>query len=320
MKPVFRFSLILGLTFSSMGLFSCEKTKYRAGNAPEAGTPQPVQQPPAKSPDESGKPRTGGEATTVPANPYNPQPPPSSTIPNYGQVPPKPGTVVQLPGLGGKPVVTVPPKWDPAPPPSTSVPPNKVVLQLRVVQLNYEAWWKNCLTVSVAGDSKPVGCNKTTPLNSTVELFADKGICNRLSVRVQTYFPKPGACSPGFSCDGPYNETVDIDRSAGEIASMPFFKAYDRNNILSRDPVIAITDSTSEIKAQMDSFANGVLNNRWVRVYFEDQKKENLDAAASNPALRVDRGIDFNDYVFDIRGQGVQFYIDGLEPAGCTRQ
>jgi hypothetical protein len=73
----------------------------------------------------------------------------------------------------------------------------------------------------------------------------------------------------------------------------------------------------------MDAFANNIVNNRWVRIYFEDQKKENLDSVLlnpSNPNLRVERGIDFNDYVFDIRGEGVAFYINGLEPMGCTRQ
>ena len=92
---------------------------------------------------------------------------------------------------------------------------------------------------------------------------------------------------------------------------------------MSRDPLIAISDSTSEIKTQMDSFANSLPNNRWVRVYFEDQRKENLDAVLANPtnvALRVERGIDFNDYVFDIRGEGVEYYINGLEPMNCTRK
>ena len=311
---------ILGIILPVAAVLSsaCEKTKFRSGTPGESATPT-VQ--PGKSPDENGANRPGGEAPSYPANPYNPQPVLTATpLPPIGQLPPK---VVEAPGLGGKPVQTIPPKWEPAPAPAPSIPPNKVLLQLRVVQLNYEAWWKNCLIVSVAGDTKAVGCNKTTALNTTVNLLADKGTCNRLDVRVQTYFPKAGACSPGVSCNGPYNENVDLDRSAGDIASAPFFKAYDRNNITSRDSLIGITDSTSEIKAQMDAFANNIVNNRWVRIYFEDQKKENLDSVLlnpSNPNLRVERGIDFNDYVFDIRGEGVAFYINGLEPMGCTRQ
>lgn len=297
----------------------CEKTKFRS-NTP-TGSPTPAS-PPNRSPDESGQPQYGGNAPSVPVqvNPVNPQPVLTATpLPPVGQLPPK---VVEVPGLGGKPVQTIPPKWEPAPAPAPSLPPNKVLIQLRVVQLNYEAWWKNCLIVSVAGDTKQVGCNKTTPLNTTIDLLADKNVCNKMDVRVQTFFPKTGACSPGLACNGPYNDAVDIDRTAGDIAGAPFFKAYDRNNIMSRDPIIGIQDSASAIKAEMDAFAKNLATNRWVRIYFEDQKKENLDAVLANRtnlSLREERGIDFNDYVFDIRGEGVSFYLNGLEPMGCTR-
>jgi len=317
----------LSVTIASLLMISCVKTKFRS-NTPDS-TPKPGV-PAEKSPDETDPNKNVGNSPAVPApnpgsnpapapNPYNPQPVVTSTpLPPIGQLPPK---VVELPGLGGKPVQTIPPKWEPAPAPS--IPPDKVLLQLRVVQLNYEAWWKNCLIVSVAGDTKAVGCNKTTALNTTVNLLANKGVCNKLDIRVQTYFPIDGACSPNSVCNGPYNSAVNIDRTAGDIYSAPFFKAYDRNNILRRDPLIAISDSTSEIKAQMDSYAGSQTNNRWVRVYFEDQNKENLDSVLANPtnlALRVERGIDFNDYVFDIRGEGVEYYINGLEPMNCTRK
>lgn len=307
--------LILALVASA-----CEKTKFKS-STPNV-TPSPTT-PPNKSPDENGQNRIGGESPVVAVTPINPQPPLASTpLPPVvatapvGQLPPK---VTEVPGLGGKPVQTIPPKWDP-PPPSVSLPPNKVLLQLRVVQLNYEAWWKNCLIVSVAGDTKEVGCNKTTRLNTTVNLLANKDECNKLDVRVQTYYPVPGSCKPGFECNGPYNSIVDLDRTAGDVSSSSFFKAYDRNNILTRDPLVAIADSTAEIKAQMDSFANNTQNNRWVRIYFEDQSKANLDLIAADPSRKVEAGIDFNDYVFDLRGEGVQFYVNGLEPMGCTRK
>jgi hypothetical protein len=309
-------------SIAAYGMFGCEKTKFKSGSA--AGGPTPTATVPSnKSPDETGGNRPVESGPSVPTNPSYPSYPNSSqpvvTAP-VGQLPPK---VVELPGLGGKPVQTIPPKWEPPTSTLPSIPPNKVLLQLRVVQLNYEAWWKNCLIVSVAGDTQSVGCNKTTALNTTVNLLADKNTCNKLDIRVQTYFPKAGACQPGFACNGPYNEVADIDRTAGDIQAAPFFKAYDRNNIMSRDPLIAISDSTSEIKAQMDSFAQNTANNRWVRTYFEDQRRDNLDAVLanlSNMNLRVERGIDFNDYVFDIRGEGVAFYVNGLEPMGCTRQ
>ena len=317
-----RHALLLPLLGLALG--SCEKTKYGSGTTNPTPTPSSK---PGLSPNEAGKNRPGGESPaipgnpgTTPANPYNPQPVVTATpLPPIGQLPPK---VVEVPGLGGKPVQTIPPKWEPAPAPVPSIPDGKVLLQLRVVQLNYEAWWKNCLVVSIAGDTKEVGCNKTTALNTSSYFLADKDKCNRLDVRVKTFFPKPGACSPGLACNGPYNDSVDLDRMAGDIPSAPFFKAYDRNNIMNRDSLIAISDSTAEIKTQMDAYAKGIVNNRWVRIYFEDQTKANLDAVMANlnnASLRVERGIDFNDYVFDIRGEGVAFYVNGLEPMNCTR-
>ncbi|MEN9809282.1 MAG: hypothetical protein RLZZ488_849 [Pseudomonadota bacterium] len=302
---------------------ACEKTKFKGSQPAPAGPAPTVAGPVQKSPDEANNPNNQNSSGRAPEI-VNPQPLPQNT-PIMGGIPPKPGSTETVPGLGGKPVLTVPPKvpFDPPINKNPSIPPNKVPVQLRVAQLNYEAWWKNCLVVTIASDSKEVGCNKTTPLNTVVEFLADKGVCNRMEVRVQTYFPVAGACRAGQPCNGPYNATVDIDRRSGEISSSVFFKAYDRNNIMSRDPLIGIQDSTAAIKQEMDAYSASAPLSRWVRVYFEDQRRENLDAVAANPsnfALREERGIDFNDYVFDVRAQGVEFYIDGLEPRECARK
>ncbi|MFZ9521414.1 MAG: hypothetical protein ACO3A4_13150 [Silvanigrellaceae bacterium] len=319
MSGFVKHSVFAMITFAAVAA-ACEKTKFRS-TQPNPG-PVASATPTGsaiKSPDESNVPNTGRSPEI-----YNPQPTPNQT-PIMGNIPPKTGTTETVPGLGGKPVVTIPPKVPFETPVNQypSIPPNKVPVQLRVAQLNYEAWWKNCLVVTIASDTREVGCNKTTPLNTVVEFLADKGVCNRMEVRVKTYFPAPGACQAGQPCNGPYNAAVDIDRRSGDISSSVFFKAYDRNNIMSRDPLIAIQDSAAAIKQEMDAYSASAPLSRWVRVYFEDQKRENLDAVASNPTnllLREQRGIDFNDYVFDVRAQGVEYYIDGLEPMGCTRK
>lgn len=319
------FSLLRTAVFGVVALAgvvsSCQKTKFKGSESqPPPSAPSPTATTAAvKSPDESNRPGQGRAPEIL-----NPQPVPQST-PFVGTVPPKPGTVETLPGLGGKPVQTVPPKvpFDQPINKNPSIPPNKVAVQLRVAQLNFEAWWKNCLIVTIGSDTKEVGCNKTTPLNTVVEFLADKGVCNPMVVRVQTYFPVAGACSAGQLCNGPYNAAVDLDRRSSEISSSVFFKAYDRNNIMNRDPLIGIQDSTADIKKEMDAFSSKAPLSRWVRVYFEDQKRSNLDEVAANPtnfALRESRGIDFNDYVFDVQAQGVEYFIDGLEPMGCTRK
>jgi hypothetical protein len=315
---------------------ACEKTKFKSGQpmVPPVATASPVASamPTAGSPNELNRNSPVGPGQEV----VNPQPPPVAPPVKFDPLPaPVTGTTpvnnpplvenptVVLPGLGGKPVVTIPPKVPTTPTLIPTVPPDKVLVQLRVAQLNYEAWWKNCLIVTIGSDTKEVGCNKTTPLNTIVYFFADKNACNRLDVRVQTYYPQTGACKPLQACNGPYNPYPNQDRRTGEISSAVFFRAYDRNNILRRDPLIGIQDSTQTLKQEMDAFAASAPMSRWVRVYFEDQYRSNLDAVLAEPSnmtLRETRGIDFNDYVFDVIAQGVEYYIDGLEPMGCVRK
>lgn len=326
-------------------ILACEKTRFSGAQpAPSptssslGGKNSPSTLSPGELNNSSSKPSGGNQypapvqgGTNVPTGPVLPVSQPVSPSVSVGGVtyppgvlPPKGGTQV-VPGLGGKPVVSIPPKvpFDPPSGPTTTVPAGKVLVQLRIAQISYDSWWKNCLTVTVGSDTKDVGCNKTTPLNTVVEFLADKDVCNRLDVRVKTYFPESGACKPGFFCNGPYVSTVAYDRSSSEIPSAGFFRAYDRNNIMARDPLIAIQDSTAAIKQEMDAYSANTPQSRWVRVYFEDQSSENLDAVLANPtnaALREERAIDFNDYVFDVRAQGVEFYIAGLEPRNCTRK
>jgi hypothetical protein len=57
-----------------------------------------------------------------------------------------------------------------------------------------------------------------------------------------------------------------------------------------------------------------------LRVFFEDQPKANLDAVRAQPSIWQEKGIDFNDYIFDVKGENVLFYVEGSGPQGCGGQ
>jgi hypothetical protein len=69
----------------------------------------------------------------------------------------------------------------------------------------------------------------------------------------------------------------------------------------------------------MQSYGAGGAN-RIIRVFFEDQPRSSLDAVRANPTLWEVKGIDYNDYTFDVAGENVRFYVEGTGPQGCAGQ
>jgi hypothetical protein len=52
-------------------------------------------------------------------------------------------------------------------------------------------------------------------------------------------------------------------------------------------------------------------SNRWYRAFFEDQSPEKILQARSNPQNAKQLGVDYNDYVFDIKSEGIEVGISG---------
>lgn len=220
------------------------------------------------------------------------------------------------------------PEQFPAPPvvePKPTPPPGKVLLELKVIQLAYEAWWKNCLDVTVGGETKEITCNKTAgAIGTTRYFFADKPpACNPVRVSVRTYKNVGDTCTQrqraGLECNGPFASNPDWKRNPAIGADGDFFRGYDWATIVNRDPLIKFPFDYAALQRAMEAFRNGGAN-RWMRVFFEDQPRENLEAVRRLPAQWEGKGIDYNDTIFDVKGENVRFYVEGAGPQGCSGQ
>jgi hypothetical protein len=237
---------------------------------------------------------------------------------DLGKIPPV-SNIEYPPKTPDSPKLPETPVTEPIPPP----PPGKVWLELKVIQQNYEAWWRNCLTVTVGADSKFVSCNKdANAIGTTVRLAADlPPACNPVQIRIETYKNNAGSCTVGQPCNGPYPSSPSWTRNSNNSSHARYFKVFHRNSEIPNDPLwrAEMSESYSALKSRMESMRNGG-KNRMLRAFFEDQPSENLDAAQANSSLAQQKGIDYDDTTFDVSGTDVKFYLDGIGPQGCSDQ
>lgn len=113
----------------------------------------------------------------------------------------------------------------------------------------------------------------------------------------------------GLACEGPY-PAVSWTRLTNSAPDRDFYRFYDYSTISRPDPLIQSGFDYDGLASLMRSFRGGGAN-RWLRIFFEDQPRENLEAVQQQPSTWHARGIDFNDFIFDARGEGVKFTIDG---------
>jgi len=264
---------------------------------PEPQEPAPVVIMPAPAP-----------VVTLPA----PAPAPVVTLPA-----PAPAPVVTLPAPAPAPapVVVVAPTPIPKPNPAIPyVPEGKALMKIEVVQLESNAWFKNCMTISLNGKDTVVGCNKdTAKIGSAVYLLADKPpFCNKLKIAIDTYHNQGNNCSQraakGLNCNGPYPLTPTLTRTPSLESGKPFFQILSEENIDKRSPLIRWKTDFHGLKYDMDIFTAGGENN-WLRVFFEDLSLNDIDTAKKNPSKSS--GVNFGDYIVDIKGEGVKFTIEG---------
>lgn len=206
------------------------------------------------------------------------------------------------------------------------------VISLNVVQVRPESWWKTCLTITVNGDEankKLVGCNKASgpggqdpTQSSPVSLGARKDVCNVLSLRM-TVHKNLEPCVQGQACESRYADTEDWARATTSAADRAFFKFRRGNRILPLDADMRLTDAVANALPDVEKAATTFLavgtNNGWVRVFFEDQNDKNFAEAQSAPAERArELGLDFNDFIVDLKGENVKFKVEGSnETSGC---
>ncbi len=241
------------------------------------------------------------------------------------------------PPVPRKPAAIAPPEKDgyltpaptasPVPTPIITVPPTPlqppiivptVPLNLSVERLKSASWWKNCLTVTLNNQVKQIGCNKDQNILGKVVTFEALKFpaCNTLKISISTFQNQGETCSnrlkQGLSCEGPYAEKPSWIRNTNAVADKQFFKVYDSTNIAKADKLIDSGYNFADLQKKFVAFVSGQPHT-WLRVFFEDQSQASLELALKNPQSASNYGIDFDDYVFDIKGENVNAEIEGTD-------
>ena len=247
------------------------------------------------------------------------------------------------PPVPRKPAAIAPPEKDghltPAPTPVPSPAPTPIItivptpvatpiivptvpLNLSVERLKSASWWKNCLTVTLNDQVKQIGCNKDqNVLGKVVTFEAFKfPACNTLKVSILTFKNQGEICSnrlkQGLGCEGPYSETPSWIRNTNQPTDKQFFKVYDATNIAKADKLIDSGYNFADLQKNFLAFVSGKPHT-WLRVFFEDQSDTNLAAWEADTGNWQKYGVDFNDFVFDLKSEGVKFKVEGSTIDSC---
>ena len=190
----------------------------------------------------------------------------------------------------------LPPKVDtktPAPLPPVVGPVPGKLLHMQIAQLQPEAWWNNCLKVSLGDQTVDMGCTKdASPLKVARFTLPQYTTCVDLKVEVGTFKNMGNECveraKMGLACEGPYPAVADFIRSPSESSQLKFFK-----------------------------FEKTSTSAQALKVSFEDQDEAALESAAANPqgggstSSADELGIDFNDLVFEVQANDLKVGILG---------
>lgn len=201
-------------------------------------------------------------------------------------------------------------------------------ISLDVIQTSSESWWRNCLYAKTNHSNGWifVSCNKGTAGNrASVSLPGVSGACNIISLKIETFKNLGSACADrarlGQSCEGPYSDQPDgqatpqSDAFTTSNTKTSAYSMYTVNNLNTPDPLIvsnsdwAVPDFRA-LQSQMTNWASARAGNRWVRVFFEDQSPSAIEQSRASQERQRALGVDYNDYVFDLRSEGISFVIE----------
>jgi hypothetical protein len=216
-------------------------------------------------------------------------------------------------------------------------------LKLQAVRLKSESWWKNCVSVGVFIDGKQttegyisLGCNKDAASGKLIEVPVHREKCNVLKFKLETYKNLGDTCVKTTEpCNGPYSSTPTLIRMSERDADRKLFMIHNARTIESTlaldgfKSLISLTDPALSQNATGDTTLAS-----WTRVFVEDQSQSNFEryiASSLSATERAKYGIDYDDFVFDIKAPApvkVGFSGDNsftgskpsefVTPAGCT--
>ncbi len=207
----------------------------------------------------------------------------------------------------------------PPPPPPENPTPEHVRIDL--VDLKTEAWSKVCLYVSGNRQAfKKIACNKqdSDPATPKLEFKADASKCVSLEFRLEV-FPFTSSCA-GIDPEAcPTAATADPIRLSSSVADARFFQVLSAETItpdLLRSKGILMSDQTDQQILEAQKKASAYLAQakgaQSVRLYAEDQSDANMDRFEGGESASA-TGIDFNDFVINIRTVDVGFAIPGQD-------
>ena len=190
----------------------------------------------------------------------------------------------------------------PQPPPTSGpqeAPPldPKRSVALQVTGIQPEGWWNNCLKVELNGKSFAIACTKDANVTGrVVRIPIPDGVsCPSLKLFVETFKNLGSTCSDGARskqpCSGPYETSPSFVRA--------FENSEDRLHFV-------VTEAKQAGGGKM------------IRVHYEDQPKDNIEAAKADSSQSARLGIDFNDAIFDIQTLEVPFEIQGAAGTRCA--
>jgi hypothetical protein len=227
--------------------------------------------------------------------------------------------------LGGQGVSgTIPPVQVPSPKVADVIVKSEPVpLEIKIVQLRPEAWFKNCVSVAIGNETQftLLGCNKDiNAIGKTIKLNAKSNACNTLKFQFKVY-KNADACDPKATCVSKYAEKEDWLRATSRKEDSKYFKVFDAQKLNPLDPFIHLDSAMKEliplVEKEAVKYAKGG-SNQWIRIFFEDQSDANVEQGMkqTNPAQHEDFGLDFNDFIFDIRGENLKLGVEN-SPMKC---
>jgi hypothetical protein len=219
-------------------------------------------------------------------------------------------------------------------------------LNIRIVRLNSESWWKNCVNVAVLVDGVPtqqgtisLGCNKDTSVGAEKVLIGHKEKCNVIRVTLRTFENQGDTCNknPTAPCNGPYGTAPSREKSSEKAEDRRFFEVFDARSLSLVFGVPSFSKLVNPSDLALKESVTGTSElNGWLRLFLEDQPEANLSQwmtqTDTSEANRKKIGIDYDDYVFDIQSRGgAKIAVEGdnlffeprpasfVTPPGCAK-
>lgn len=202
------------------------------------------------------------------------------------------------------------------PQPSDPTPQN---VRIDLQGLNHESWNKVCLYISAnKGPFEKLACNKqdNTPPKQFLEFRAGSSRCVSLDFRLEVFaFTKsclgkdPALCKTAPNPDPIRHAVMEKDKKFFRFLSVDQISRdiLRANNIQNEQ----LSDNDLlKLKTESDQWLKGSVGRQWYRMFVEDQTDKNMNAFLTSGDAAT-TGIDFDDFVIDIRAIDVNFEVPG---------